>query len=60
MGIIKKEEIRGYRTGSEIVCLECITDQDQNQIDEESSYIMNSEVDDSDDLYFCDRCKKQL
>jgi len=61
MGIVKSDDIRGYRIGGEIVCLEGITKEEKKELTEED-FILVDEVERTDDLYFCDRCdpKHQL
>jgi uncharacterized protein with PIN domain len=61
MGIIKEEEIAGYHlnTDASVVCKGCITAEEVSAITEEE-IIPQKEVDDSDDFYFCNRCKKLL
>ena len=63
MGVIKHEEIEGYSfnsaSGSEIVCLKCVTNEDLKDL-EEDEILISSEMEQSDVRYFCDRCKKEL
>ena len=59
MGFIKGDEIRGYRFDQgQIVCRECARGEDLKDVVEED-VLTDHEVD-GDDLWFCDRCKKQL
>ncbi|MGA2977312.1 MAG: hypothetical protein ABSF77_18550 [Spirochaetia bacterium] len=64
MGIIRTEDILAYRVGnynsnSEIVCLECVSDDESNEATEET-FILRDEIERSEELYFCDRCKKRI
>jgi len=59
MGIIKKEEIRGYRFENEIVCPDCATDAELKDLNEDE-IITDNEIENGDEMYFCDRCKKEL
>lgn len=64
MGIVKHEDVVGYRFDNKIVCLECITDDEFKGL-EEDEFILSDEVESSDDRYFCDRrssdkCTKTL
>jgi hypothetical protein len=56
MGVVKLDEIRGLRldTGA-IVCVDCCTSEELNGTGKEGSFILDYEVDNSDDFYFCDR-----
>ncbi len=57
MGIVS--DVLGYKINGEIVCRECITDDESSEITQED-VITRDEVENSDDFYFCDRCKKQI
>jgi hypothetical protein len=64
MGIIRTEDILAYRveifnSNSEIVCLECVTDEESDEATEED-FILRDEIENSEDLLFCDRCKKRI
>lgn len=59
MGIIKQEDIRGYRIGEQMVCQEC-TEKDELKDLKQSEIIEAHEIENSDDHYFCDRCEKEL
>jgi len=56
MSIVKKEDIKGYRVDQEIVCEDCISA-------EELDDVLEGDIlfeDNADDLVFCDRCKSRL
>ena len=57
MGFYKNEDIVGYRVGEEMVCDECITEDEMDAL-EEGDLILESNKEDG--YYFCDRCKKQI
>ncbi len=57
MGIVK--DIVGYRIANEIVCLECMESEDYEELTQDQA-ITQDELNQTDDTYFCDRCKKQL
>ena len=64
MSIFKKEDAVGARFdtgggGVEIVCEECMTKEDWKGLEQEE-IIDREEKEKDDDLYFCDRCKKQF
>ena len=64
MSIFKKEDVVGARFdtgggGVEIVCEECMTKEDWEELEQEE-IIDREEKEKDDDLYFCDRCKKQF
>ena len=56
---IKNEKIKGYRIGEEIACLDCATAEEKV---ESTLYdlILASDIEKSDDQWFCDRCNKEL
>jgi hypothetical protein len=58
MGYIKGEDIRGYYFNNTVVCNNCVTPEDLNEL-QEDQIITETEMTE-DDYYFCDRCKKQL
>ena len=58
MGIIKEDGIVGFLFGSEVVCADCATqEEDSNAAEIE---ILTEGMTAGDDRYFCDRCKKQF
>lgn len=59
MGTIKKDDIRGYHIESEIVCANCATDDEEAGL-KEADVITENDADESEDLYFCDRCNKRM
>lgn len=58
MGCYKEEDIVGLRLESEIVCMECRTDEDWDQMTEEE--VITQEETEGDVIYFCDQCKKRI
>ena len=58
MGIINSDDIRGYWFERKLVCRNCVREKELNDLTEEE-IITEYEVE-GDDLYFCDRCSKQL
>jgi len=58
MGIVKRDEIRGYLIESEVVCLDCASEKETNDI--KGDRVLTEDVVDGDDLYFCDRCQNEL
>ena len=61
MGAISVEDIRGYCVGSEIVCSDCVTDEEV-RLAKESEIILADEVEklECDFIHFCDRCKSRI
>lgn len=59
MSMIDNEDVRGYRIGQEIVCPECITEEESDKI-KEKDVITTKEIEDSDKEWFCDRCGIRL
>jgi hypothetical protein len=57
MSIVKKEDIKGYRVDQEIVCDDCISAEELDDV-LESDILFQNDAD--DDLVFCDRCKSRL
>jgi hypothetical protein len=59
MGIIKASDIAGCWIDSELVCGECLTDDEL--ADAKLDKIMKvRDVEGSEDFHFCDRCKEQI
>ena len=59
MGKIKSDDIRGIYIEDLIVCDKCCTAEDRSGM-KEKDIITNKMVDETDNMYFCDRCKKRL
>ena len=59
MSFIKTEDIRGYKFDSEMVCLDCATEDDLKEL-RQSELITEDEIDRSEGCYFCDRCDEAL
>lgn len=57
MGIIKQDEILGYWVNEKLLCLACDDNKEEYTQD---SILTSDEVEKSDDLYFCDKCEKQI
>lgn len=63
MGIIKKKDILAIMVGPAVVCQECATDAEWEQIGQikgGADIILTSTYDDDEFLVFCDRCGKRL
>jgi hypothetical protein len=59
MGIIKRDEIRGYWIDDEPMCLECAEDHsDEAERCGQDQIITNQII--GDDLYFCYFCENKL
>jgi len=59
MSVIKVEDIMGYFVGQECVCCDCATKEEEVEVTQ-SEIITIDDVEDDDELYFCDRCEKQI
>ena len=59
MGIVKSDEFRGAHFDEWLVCHDCMTDEDWAAL-QEDQVVTDSEIEKTDDMYFCDRCKKRL
>ena len=59
MGFVKNEEIRGYQFDNEVVCSDCATKQDLEEL-KEDEILTEDDIEKSDGTYFCDRCKKEI
>jgi hypothetical protein len=56
--IIKPEEVRGYALQNAMFCFECAPkDIGDLKFD---NIITHEELEDTEDMFFCDRCGKQL
>lgn len=51
--------IVAYGIEEELVCPDCLTDDDRENLTEDQVCECGDEPD-NDNLYFCDRCKKQI
>lgn len=56
---IKSEEILGVYDGEKIFCVDCAQDIESN-FDDPERFLLNETVEESDDLFFCDQCKKPI
>lgn len=60
MGYYKLEDVAAIRDGEgNICCLNCATDAEMNELTEDK-IVENKEAEDSENLIFCDRCKKRI
>ena len=65
MGVVRQEDIVAYRVdpanrqGEELICSDCAKDEESENL-KEDAIVTRDEVENSDDLYFCDRCKKRI
>lgn len=57
MGMIERKEVVFYCIGREVVCADCVKDEELIGVKEDD--IVISKVP-GEKLYFCDRCKKQI
>jgi hypothetical protein len=59
MSVIKTEEIAGANIGNETVCVDCMTKDDWKNLTE-SQVILDEDLGDPEEIYFCDRCKARM
>lgn len=59
MAKIAKEDVAGVQVDEELVCAECLTVEELSSVELEKILLVGT-VEEGEDLYFCDRCKKQL
>jgi len=65
MGIVKIKGIKGYQffggtpTETEIVCPECITKEELENI-HEHEILEAEDLEQGDWIYFCDRCRERI
>lgn len=59
MSILENQDIQGFRIGEEIVCWNCLTDEETDNLSEDKA-IMIDELDQTEKTFFCNRCKKRL
>jgi hypothetical protein len=59
MAHIASDEIRGYEVGGKCYCSNCDRHIDTSKLTY-NQVITDDQLDDSDDLYFCDECHEQL
>lgn len=58
MGIVKMEEIKGVKLDDgRILCVKHMGEPSEYK---EDDFIMEREIEETEDLYFCDECKKSL
>ncbi|MBA7562538.1 hypothetical protein ES708_04190 [subsurface metagenome] len=55
MGFIKREDVVASWVAEELVCGECL-----QESDEETSFLTEKDIEDSEDIYICDRCHKRI
>ena len=56
---ISSEDIRAYHIDREIVCSECVSDKEDEDA-EQDDIILDSDIENSNDRFYCDRCKKRI
>ena len=59
MGVVRAEDIIGYFVGQECVCCDCASKKEE-EIVSQNEIITLDDVESDDELYFCDRCQKQI
>ncbi len=59
MGRIPFDEIAGYFVNGQIVCPECLTEDELANLMEDE-VITRQSIDDGEEMVFCDRTKKKL
>ena len=59
MGIVKGDDVAGYRIDGELVCGNCIDNSELREITVDQ-VITREECDRQEDFFFCDRCREQL
>ena len=59
MAVISVEDIIGYWIGEQCVCCDCASQQEENEATQ-NEIITLADVESEDNLYFCDRCEKQI
>ncbi len=57
MGYVK--DMAACRIGNEIVCDECITDEESQNLTQDE-IITQDEIENDDGFFFCDRCKYRI
>jgi hypothetical protein len=60
MGTVKKGDIAGIWLDPEIVCAECISDDERDNLKEDQIITQDQIYRDDETLYFCDRCKRKF
>jgi hypothetical protein len=59
MGSIKNEKIKGYILDQDIVCVKCVTQEELKELMEDQ-IITDDEVQNSDEIFFCNRCENEI
>ncbi|MGB7296808.1 MAG: hypothetical protein WBC70_14580 [Candidatus Aminicenantales bacterium] len=59
MGTIRRVEIVAASIDEWLICEKCITKEEWDALTEDD-FVLESERDKTDDLMFCDRCKKRI
>ena len=60
MSVIDNEDMRGAYVGQEVVCLNCLADEEREGL-KQDEIITEADIEkDKEKTYFCDRCKNQL
>ena len=59
MAKIPFDEIAGQYVNGQIVCRECVTEDELTNL-EEDEVITRQSIEDAEETFFCDRCKERL
>lgn len=59
MGMVKNEDIKGYRVGEDVVCPDCMKPEEIRAI-KQNELILLRELEDQENIYWCDRCGKLI
>lgn len=59
MSVIEKDDMRGYRIGEEIICVDCLTGKEDAEL-RQDQIITTADIENEEKSCFCDRCKKRL
>ncbi len=59
MSVFKREEIAGIYGNEGPIHAECMTEEEWNEMTEDE-IITTNQIESDDDIYFCNRCSKQL
>ena len=59
MPLIPREEVVGLNLQGEIICERCVSAKEWEDM-VESEIIKREQIENDENLYFCDRCEKQL
>jgi hypothetical protein len=59
MGRIPVDEIAGFLVGRQIVCSDCLKDDERTNL-KENQIIHKQSISEGEEMLFCDRCGKRL